>query len=155
MPFAKSYARSFIALSSKPSHRTHVAGRAGIALVALLAAGATSLATAADAFPSKPIQLVVPFSSGNAINDTVARLLAPHLGEHSIFASNTSGLSITALSQTSAVRGNGSGGSNDVSLTITGTLLTGSTAVTLTPATGTAITCSSVFLACGMSPTAT
>lgn len=35
----------------------------------------------AQSFPVRPIQLVVPFSAGNAITDTVARLVSPRLGE--------------------------------------------------------------------------
>jgi hypothetical protein len=71
------------------------------------------------------------------------------------FTVTTPSFSITSLSQTSAVRGNGSGGSRDVALTITGTGLTGSTAVTLTPASGAAISCSAVNPVSDTSVTAT
>ena len=36
---------------------------------------------AAQSFPVKPVQITVPFSTGNAIVDTVARLISPRLAE--------------------------------------------------------------------------
>ena len=71
------------------------------------------------------------------------------------FTVTTPAYSISSLSTTSATRGNGSGGNNDVNLTITGAGLTGSTAVTLTPASGSAIVCSSVNPVSDTSVTAT
>jgi aerobic-type carbon monoxide dehydrogenase small subunit (CoxS/CutS family) len=71
------------------------------------------------------------------------------------FTVTTPSFSITSLSQTSAIRGNGTGGTNNVNLTITGAGLATSTAVTLTPATGAAITCSNVTAVSDTSVTAT
>ncbi|MGD9941965.1 MAG: Bug family tripartite tricarboxylate transporter substrate binding protein [Burkholderiaceae bacterium] len=45
---------------------------------AALASAGSCAAWAQDAFPSKPIQLVVPFASGGG-NDVMARLIAPHM----------------------------------------------------------------------------
>ena len=49
----------------------------GLLLLAMMQAGLAW----AQTYPAKPLQLVVPFSAGNAINDTVARLVAPKLAE--------------------------------------------------------------------------
>jgi len=51
-----------------------------LALVACATAFAAGNATAQDAFPSKPIQFIVPTGPGGG-TDTVARLIARHLGE--------------------------------------------------------------------------
>ncbi len=50
--------------------------RSALALPALL----PGLARAQDAWPSRPVQLVVPWAAGGS-NDVVARLVAPHLSE--------------------------------------------------------------------------
>ena len=64
---------------------------------------------------------------------------------------------VTGTQNAFATRGNGSGGTNNVALTITGSGLTGSTGVTLPPSSGTAnnITCSSVTAVSDTSVTAT
>ena len=48
---------------------------------ALLATGITfaAVAQAQEAFPSKPIRIIVPFAVGSS-NDVIPRLLAPRLG---------------------------------------------------------------------------
>ena len=51
-----------------------------LALAACATAFAAGNATAQDAFPSKPIQFIVPTGPGGG-TDTVARLIARHLGE--------------------------------------------------------------------------
>ena len=51
-----------------------------LTLVACATAFAAGNATAQDAFPSKPIQFIVPTGPGGG-TDTVARLIARHLGE--------------------------------------------------------------------------
>lgn len=50
------------------------------AVAALLLAGMAWAATAADAFPSRPITLVVPYPTGGA-SDVMARAVAPHLSK--------------------------------------------------------------------------
>ncbi len=53
-------------------------------LLSVLAAGTVCLGTAAaqggDAFPSKPVKILVGFSPGGS-NDVVARLIAPELAK--------------------------------------------------------------------------
>lgn len=54
--------------------------RAGLRHLAALCAFGTSFAIAADAFPTKPVTIVVPFSAGSGV-DYVARLLAERLAQ--------------------------------------------------------------------------
>jgi tripartite-type tricarboxylate transporter receptor subunit TctC len=57
-----------------------VASRRHALLLALAAASVTSFAHAEDAYPNKPITLVVPYPAGGA-NDAVARLVGQKIGE--------------------------------------------------------------------------
>src|SRR4051794_22673538 len=54
--------------------------RAALAMPALLTSLPLALARAEEAWPSRPVVLVVPWASGGS-NDLVARLIAPHLSE--------------------------------------------------------------------------
>src|SRR5882757_8226980 len=49
-------------------------------LAAGVAAGAASLAPAQQAYPSRPVMIVVPFAAGGG-NDMMARLLAQHMSK--------------------------------------------------------------------------
>lgn len=75
-------------MTSIHNHR----GASAIAMAALLL-GATTTAAVADEFPSKPVELVIPFAQGGG-TDQVGRLFAqyaqPHLGTE-IFVSNRTG----------------------------------------------------------------
>src|SRR5262249_46612525 len=51
-----------------------------LAAVVCVAALLLVTATAASAFPDRPIKVVVPFTAGGAV-DVVARILGPKLGE--------------------------------------------------------------------------
>ena len=53
---------------------------AGSALAVLLALGATGVALAQAAFPTKPIRILVPFPPGGG-TDVAARALAEHFGK--------------------------------------------------------------------------
>ena len=52
----------------------------GLALAMVSAIGWQSAAAQAEAWPSKPIRYIVPFSTGG-VSDGVARLIAQKLGE--------------------------------------------------------------------------
>jgi tripartite-type tricarboxylate transporter receptor subunit TctC len=55
--------------------------RAGfVGMLAALVFGAAAPASAQQAFPSKPMTLVVPFSPGGG-NDILARAIAPKMGQ--------------------------------------------------------------------------
>jgi tripartite-type tricarboxylate transporter receptor subunit TctC len=65
-------------METKMTYR--VASRRHALLLALAAASVTSFAHAEDAYPNKPITLVVPYPAGGA-NDAVARLVGQKIGE--------------------------------------------------------------------------
>jgi len=82
-PFGRSFARPFSTLTGTNAAATGFGGRkrlAGALLSAMLLAVVHPAAaqTAAEAFPSKPIRIVVPFGPGSG-TDTATRMLGQHL----------------------------------------------------------------------------
>ncbi len=57
-----------------------ISRRATLALPLLLPGAGAGMARAAEAWPNRPVSLVVPWAAGGS-NDVVARLMAPHLSE--------------------------------------------------------------------------
>jgi tripartite-type tricarboxylate transporter receptor subunit TctC len=60
--------------------RSRILGLCWLTLTAFVSAVALSQVAAAQAFPTKPLRLVVPFPAGSA-SDSAARILAKAMGE--------------------------------------------------------------------------
>src|SRR5262245_51705523 len=77
--------------------RGWIYGCVGVAIAVLASSIAVAQGTAADAFPTRPITLIVPFPAGGP-SDTLARAVAQVMGMHlqqAIVIENVSGASGT------------------------------------------------------------